>query len=121
MSEPAIGPKASSGEIPEASDETWKNIDVALQQGQHGVPGGSSLPKLLAERRQVRHRFGPPLTIEQILAWADQHHKRNGNWPKADSGPIPTELDGETWRSIDLALKRGTRAFAEASSLAKTS
>ena len=113
-----LWPKAESGDIPEAAGERWKNIDVALQQGQRGLPGGSSLPKLLAERRQVRHRFGSPLTVEQVLTWADEHHKRTGSWPKADFGPIP-ESPGETWRSIDRALQRGTRGFATGSSLAK--
>jgi len=23
----------------------------------------------------------PPLSIKQILAWADAHHKRTGEWP----------------------------------------
>src|SRR5262249_41260148 len=28
-------------------------------------------------------RMGPPLTVEQILAWADAHHDRTGRWPWA--------------------------------------
>jgi hypothetical protein len=28
----------------------------------------------------------PPLTVDQILAWAKAHHKRTGRWPHAKAG-----------------------------------
>jgi hypothetical protein len=31
-------------------DEKWRNIDNALRYGLRGLPGGSSLAKLLAEK-----------------------------------------------------------------------
>ncbi len=39
--------------IPGAHGERWFNVDQALRKGLRGLPGGSSLPKLLAEHRGV--------------------------------------------------------------------
>jgi hypothetical protein len=48
---------------------------MALRLGLRGLPGGSSLARLLDEQRRVRNvKNLPPLTEEQILAWADEHH-----------------------------------------------
>ena len=52
----------------------------------------------------------PPLTIPQILDWADAFHKRAGKWPRRDSGRIVGSL-GETWQAIDLALKNCGRGL----------
>jgi hypothetical protein len=41
-------PKAASGSIPEASGETWLKVETALRAGTRGLPGGSSLYRLLA-------------------------------------------------------------------------
>jgi hypothetical protein len=35
-------------------------------------------------------RKGEPLTVEQILAWADAHKARTGTWPTRRSGPSAT-------------------------------
>jgi hypothetical protein len=43
----------------------------------------------------------PPLTVAQILAWADAHRARTGEWPRVLSGPIP-EAPGESWRAVNL-------------------
>src|SRR5205823_2822796 len=55
---------------------------------------------------------------EEILSWADAHHERMGKWPNAESGHI-TGADGETWCSVDKALRRGRRALPGGSSLAR--
>ena len=39
--------------IPDTGGERWFNIDQALRTGLRGLPGGSSLPKLLAKYRGV--------------------------------------------------------------------
>src|SRR5262249_46305900 len=58
--------------------------------GGRGLPGGSSLARLLARRRRARNPAGlPPLSAEEILAWADRFHDRTGRWPRVRSGPIP--------------------------------
>jgi hypothetical protein len=110
-------PRRQSGFIPEAARETWSNVDQALYKGIRGLPGGSSLARLLAMHRQVRNLAAlPPLTIEQILAWADLWHQRTGDWPTATSGPIP-EAPGETWTAVHLALSRGRRGLPSGSTL----
>ena len=58
----------------------------------------------------------PPLTVEQILTWADEHKTRTGDWPQATSGQIP--LTDEIWVRIDTALRVGSRGLSGGSSLA---
>jgi superfamily II DNA or RNA helicase len=59
----------------------------------------------------------PPLTVEQILAWADEHKTRTGDWPKQQSGQIHgTE---ETWLAVSAALTVGRRGLAGGASLAR--
>jgi hypothetical protein len=50
----------------------------------------------------------PKLTLERILAWADAHQARTGEWPKGGSGPV-ADAPGEVWKGINLALIRGDR------------
>jgi superfamily II DNA or RNA helicase len=111
-------PSESSGPIDDAPGETWLNIRQALQLGLRGLPGGSSLAKLLAERRGVRNPADlPTLMEEQILVWADEHHKRTGDWPTVNSGSIQ-EAPQETWRGVDGALRQAWRGLPAGSSLA---
>ncbi len=111
-------PHNASGRISEARDEDWKKINAALFLGRRGLPGGSSLHKVLIEHRAKYDRFsGAPLTIEEILQWADSHHARTGSWPNHLGGPIP-EAPGQTWNAIFHALQRGTRGLKGRSSIA---
>ena len=85
--------------------------------GARGLPGGSSLARLLEEHCGKRKR--PPallLTVKQILAWADAYHERTGRWPNRSSGPV-ADTPGENWRAIDTALRRGHRNLPGDSSL----
>lgn len=61
-----------------------------------------------------RHRK-PPLTIAQILAWADAYHAVHGKWPSQGSGRI----DGanETWGGVNRALGDGLRGLEGGTSL----
>jgi superfamily II DNA or RNA helicase len=112
-------PNAKSGELPETFGEKWRNIQNALFIGFRGLPGGSSLPKLLAEKRGVRNPQSlPDLIIAKILVWADAHHMRTGQWPKVKSGEV-AEASGEKWANIDAALSQGRRGLPGGSSLAK--
>ncbi len=48
-------PGRQSGRIfPKRNDEMWKHVDLALIHGRRGLPGGSSLARLLAEHRKLR-------------------------------------------------------------------
>src|SRR5262245_65187671 len=80
-------PIASGGRIPGADNENWQGIDGALRFGRRGLTGGLSLRRLLAEHRGLPAPTNrKPLTIEQVLAWADSHRQRTGAWPTESSG-----------------------------------
>ena len=51
-----------------------------------------------------------PLTIEQILAWADAHHRRTGEWPNKRSGRIRGTKD-ENWLALEGCLYLGLRGL----------
>src|SRR6266852_4356970 len=83
-------PTSYSGHIIGVTAETWSMVDKALRQGLRGLNAGSSLARLLAERRGVRNcQALQPLTEVKILEWVDAYHKQTGTWPIADSGTIP--------------------------------
>jgi hypothetical protein len=107
-------------QIPKApKGTTWVAVGLALIRGRRGLPGGDSLANLLETHRGVRNRLSAPgLTEEQILAWADDHHGRTGEWPKYQDGPI-TAAPGETWHAVNTALSRGTRGLPGDDTLAK--
>jgi hypothetical protein len=60
----------------------------------------------------------PPLTVEQILAWADEPHARTGQWPRERSGPVAA-APGEKWCNIGVALAEGFRGLPGGDSLAR--
>jgi hypothetical protein len=116
-----------TGRWPRYSDEpvernnhiTWSAVDRALRLGIRGLRGGSSLPRLLDERRGVRnHSNLPLLSIPKILAWADAHHRRTGRWPSAKIGLVHGG-NGDTWLAVNSALRDGRRGLPGGYSLAK--
>jgi hypothetical protein len=91
--------------------EVWSNLDAGLRRGSRGLPGNSSLGKLLADCLGVRTRANvPPLSVNRILDWADAHYQRTGVWPTRRSGFIAA-APGETWHAVDLALQQGLRGL----------
>ena len=95
------------------------NIHTALYAGGRGLPGGSSLARVLAEERGVRNKGDVPnLTEDQILKWADAHYQKTGDWPKSKSGDVLGE-PSEKWGNIDAALIRGHRGLSGGFSLAQ--
>jgi hypothetical protein len=58
------------------------------------------------------------LTVEQILAWADEHHARTGQWPRHRSGPVPA-APGATWAAVNMMLWQGSRGLPGGDSLAR--
>ncbi|HUG92181.1 MAG TPA: hypothetical protein VML55_15175 [Planctomycetaceae bacterium] len=112
-------PTQGSGPVLDAPGENWRNIDNCLRLGFRGLPGGSSLARLLQEERGVRNRKNlPPYTLQQIDEWVRAHREREGDWPHSDSGPIP-EAPGETWMAVNVALRNGQRGMPGGSSLAQ--
>lgn len=111
-------PTSLSGPIPDSNGETWSKVHSALVEGYRGLPGNSSLFRLLAAKRGVKlHVRKPPFREDLILAWADAHKHRTGNWPSSKSGRI--EGAPETWLTVHLALKLGQRGLAGGASLAE--
>jgi hypothetical protein len=105
--------------IAEAPGETWRIIDSALRFGSRGLPGGSSLARLLAQYREVRNRKNiPQLNVEQILSWVKAFSERTGEWPRRNSGCID-DAPEESWKAVDMALIQGGRGLPGGSSLAR--
>jgi hypothetical protein len=112
-------PKAESGDIPEAPGETWCAVAHALVIGGRGLPGGTTLFRLLEQERHARSpRKHSRLTIPGILIWADAHHRRTGDWPTVTSGPI-LATNGETWAAVEAALRHGFRGLPGGTSLCR--
>jgi hypothetical protein len=105
-------PRIHSGPVEGLDGLTWRQVDAALRYGRRGLPGGSSLPQLLADRRGA-HRWPdlPPLSESDVVAWARAHHQTTGGWPTADTGTV-TGRSGETWRSLDMAIRQGRRGLS---------
>jgi hypothetical protein len=112
-------PNVNSGEVVDAPGQCWDLIDNALRVGHRGQPGGSSLRKLLTKKLGVWNPLNlPPLTEKQIITWALKHRERTGKLPQYKSGPV-VDAPGETWSSVDSALRYGRRELVGGSSLAK--
>src|SRR5688572_5463732 len=93
-------PTPASGNLPEDHTESWAAINEALRHGRRGLPGGSSLARLLADKRGLLNRVNlKPLTEDLIVAWARAWHHRHGRWPDRHSGPVP-ESPGDTWKKV---------------------
>lgn len=105
-------PQSDTGPIPGTLGETWTAVDKALRRGRRGLPGGSSLARLLAAERGVTNRLDQPrLSERRILAWADAHYTRTGQYPTTGSGPVADAPD-ETWAKLNAALRDGRRSLS---------
>jgi hypothetical protein len=117
-------PNGHSGAIPEANGETWAAIDTALVHGYRGLPGGLSLAELLDRYwGEIPRSEKRPLSVEEIIAWAEAHYRRTGQWPTAASRVVedaPVENPKPlTWRKIDNALREGFRGLPGQDSLSR--
>jgi hypothetical protein len=111
-------PGQYSGPVCSAPGEKWANTNAALREGLRGLPGKSSLAKLLYEKRGVRTwASAPDLSRIQIHRWVADHFERTCEFPTRQSGVI-SGSDGETWLRVDAALKTGLRGLPGGSSLA---
>jgi hypothetical protein len=72
--------------------------------------------KLLRCRAFARRRV--PITVAQVLAWADDFHAHTGRWPNVLSGRVRADLN-ETWHNINQALRQGLRGLPGGDSLAR--
>lgn len=112
-------PTCNSGEIPGSGGEKWKHVSVYLNSGRRGLPGGSSIGRLVAEHFGERNSTNtPPLSVEVIKKWVSEWHETKGKWPTAASGKIPGS-GGENWRNIDSILRNGGRDMPGGSSVGR--
>jgi hypothetical protein len=112
-------PALASGPIRGAPGETWSKVHGALRFGRRGLPGKSSLARLLNRERGVRnHKILPRLTERQVLAWADAHRAKTGEWPLTISGPV-LGAPGETWLLVSIALLNGFRGLPGGTTLSQ--
>lgn len=68
------------------------------------------------EKRDLRRRS--ILYVADILSWADEHRRRTGRFPQANSGVVGAKRD-ERWRNIDASLRQGSRGLPGGWSLAR--
>jgi hypothetical protein len=112
-------PTGTGGPIDDVPGETWEAVESALGQGLRSLPGGDSLARLLARQRGRRNRADlPPLTLEQIAAWALAHFRRHRRWPTQNLGAL-ADAPGETWSGIAHALRRSRRGLPTGQTLAQ--
>ncbi|MCI0364830.1 MAG: hypothetical protein L0219_13205 [Phycisphaerales bacterium] len=110
-------PSRQSGKVLPDAHERWSTIDSKLQRGGRGLRGGSTLVRVLSTHRRVQYRRrGLPLSVEQMIEWAQSHHELTGTLPRAESGPV-RGVAGENWKAIDAALRSGSRNLRGKSSL----
>lgn len=69
-------------------------------------------------RDSPSYRPARPLSVEEVLTWADNHFSARGQWPTARSGPV-LDQPSETWAAIDNALRLGYRGLPIGQSLAR--
>jgi hypothetical protein len=99
--------------------QTWGAVNSALARGRRGLLGGSSLARLLAERRGLRNKAqAPPLREAEVLRWADAHFRRTGRWPTPISGPVQ-DAPAENWKALASALWAGNRGLRGGDTLAR--
>jgi hypothetical protein len=60
----------------------------------------------------------PPLTVDKILASADEFQKQHGRWPTRNDGTVPGELT-LTWNAVDNALIKGFHGLPGGDTLAQ--
>src|SRR5262245_12580690 len=114
-------PTQNSGQVLASVGENYKALDMALRAGSRGLPGGSSIARLLTKHRGVRNRKQLlPLTEEVIGALADVHFWWTGSWPTRETGPVlASPVPGETWARINHSLIHGHRGLRGRSSVAR--
>jgi hypothetical protein len=112
-------PTTKSGLIDGSRGESWSAVNWHLTGGSRGLPGGTSLARLLEKYHGVpNHKNRPRLTHQQVLHWSDAHRRRTGRWPTNRSGPV-LGVPGLTWSGLQNALNLGRRGLPGGYSLAQ--
>jgi hypothetical protein len=111
-------PTRSAGAIP-GTPFTWCAVSVALGRGLHGLPGGTTLPRVLEAlgARNIGRLL--PLTDARVARWARKFRRKHGRWPKKTDGQIDGAPKGDTWKRVGASIVQGRRGIKRRTSLAK--
>lgn len=115
-------PVATSGAVMGGhAGDTWLGYERALINGNRGLPGGSSLSRLM-KRSNTGYSSRlekPTLTTEAILERCVEYFVNCKKYPTRKSGAVQGGYKGDTWMAYDQALTKGARGLPGGSSLAK--
>jgi hypothetical protein len=113
-------PTSRSGPIIDRPERTWESVQTALVKGTCGLPGGSTLARLLRSRRKAKdpRLTMPDLDLKKVLEWVDAHWSRTGQWPHRDGGAV-AECPSIAWATIDRRLKQGRLSLPKGTTLSK--
>jgi hypothetical protein len=98
------------------TNHAGEGTDAAAPVLSTGARAGS--PRRQSRGVMTMARWRPPLTVEQILAWADEHFARTGEWPDTVSGLVGA-TPGERWGNLNRALVLGLRGLPGGTTLAR--
>jgi hypothetical protein len=113
-------PSDASGPVEEGSRLSWQTINRSMCKGHHDLPVGTTLARLIVEHRGPAARNqAPPLTVDQIRAWMEDHRAATGEWRKGGSGPVRSAPHRETWKAVEVALIKGGRGLPRGLTLAR--
>src|SRR5262245_45889998 len=114
-------PTQNSGQVLCTVGENYSALDMALRKAYRGLPGGSSIARLLTKHRGVRNRKQLPLLTEEVIvALADVHFWWTGSWPtRASGGVLAWPVLGGTWARNNDARIYGRRRLRGGSSVAR--
>jgi hypothetical protein len=59
----------------------------------------------------------PPLDLDRVVQWAEDHHACTGAWPGRRTPGIIPGTGGEKWKNLNQALRAGSRGLPGGSSL----
>jgi len=113
-------PNTRTGPILDQPDRTWLAVETALIKGSCGLPGGSSLYRLLKARRRINdaRMAVPDLTLDQVMRWVDSHFAITGEWPYCGAGPV-LDCPEVSWITIDRRMRRGGLSLPRGTTLAR--
>lgn len=98
--------------------DTWAQYERLLCDGGRGLPGGSSLAKLInTKHNHVHDKNKAPVTEDFIVERAKEFFAKNDRYPRIKEGPVEGGHPGDTWNGYDRALYEGLRGLPGGTSL----
>ena len=123
--ENGVWPQAASGRADNHFNfsTSWGSVDIALKEGWWGLPGSSSLARLLHERGLKVNKIIKPsdLTEDAVVNAAIKFYRQFGQFPKTKMTDDAFPYIGfhTSWQGLNLAIARGKWGLPGGSSLAR--